>query len=103
MTAPDADTPVVDAEDEVYLLRLYITGMTSRSARAIENIRAVCEEHLKDRYELQIIDVYQQPALAKDEQIIASPTLIKRSPLPLRRVIGDLSNTDRLLTSLDLH
>jgi circadian clock protein KaiB len=76
--------------------------MTPRSVRAIENIRAVCEDQLKDRYELQIIDVYKQPRLATDEQIIASPTLVKRRPLPSRRMIGDLSNTDRVRTGLDL-
>ena len=108
--APDPNTPVADNggpekpgdNDEVYLLRLYITGMTPRSVRAIENIRAVCEDHLKDRYELQVIDVYKQPGLATDEQIIASPTLVKRRPSPPRRMIGDLSNTDRVLTGLDL-
>lgn len=89
-------------EDEKYVLRLYITGMTSRSLRAVENVRRICEEHLHGRYELEVIDIYQQPTLAKGEQIIAAPTLIKRLPLPLRRVIGDMSSSERVLLGLDL-
>jgi circadian clock protein KaiB len=85
-----------------YVLRLYVTGMTPRSTRAVENVRTICEEHLQGRYDLEVIDIYQQPALAKGEQIIAAPTLIKRLPLPLRRVIGDLSSTERVLVGLDL-
>jgi circadian clock protein KaiB len=85
-----------------YALRLFITGMTPRSIRAIENVRTVCESHLKDRYELQVIDMYQQPVRAREEQILASPTLIKDLPLPRRRMIGDLSSQDRLLAGLDL-
>jgi circadian clock protein KaiB len=87
---------------ERYILRLYVAGMTSRSARAVENVRAFCEKHLEGRYELQVIDVYQQPALAKSEQLIAAPTLIKKLPLPLRRLIGDMSNEERILVGLDL-
>jgi len=87
---------------EQYVLRLYIAGMTPRAGRAIENVRAICEEHLEGRYELEVIDVYQQPILAKGEQIIAAPTLIKKLPLPLRRIIGDMSNRDRVLAGLDL-
>jgi circadian clock protein KaiB len=87
---------------EPYVLRLYVTGMTPRAGRAIENVRAICDEHLDGRYDLEVIDVYQQPALAKDEQIVAAPTLIKEHPLPLRRLIGDMSNRDRVLAALDL-
>ena len=87
---------------EQYVLRLYIAGMTPRAGRAIESVRALCEAHLTGRYDLQVIDVYQQPALAKGEQIIAAPTLIKKLPLPLRRIIGDMSNHDRVLVGLDL-
>jgi circadian clock protein KaiB len=76
--------------------------MTSRSRRAIENIRTICEEHLQGSYELEVVDLYQQPVLASGEQIIAAPTLIKRLPLPLRRVIGDMSDTGRVLVGLDL-
>ena len=85
-----------------YLLKLYVTGMTPRSQRAIENIKAICEEHLKGRYSLEIIDIFQHPTLAEGEQIIAAPTLIKQLPEPLRRIVGDLSNTDRVLLGLDL-
>ena len=87
---------------ERYLLRLYITGMTSRSSRAVDNLRTICDEHLEGRYDLEIIDIYQQPALTKGEQIVAAPTLIKRFPLPMRRLIGDLSNRQRVLLGLDL-
>ena len=85
-----------------YVLKLYVTGMTPQSVRAIENIHAICEEHLKGRYELEIIDIYQAPVLARGEQILAAPTLIKKLPLPLRRVIGNMSNTERVLLGLDL-
>ena len=85
-----------------YVLRLYVTGATPRSVRAIENIRKICEEHLKGRYELEIVDIYQQPTLAKGEQIIAAPTLIRKLPPPLRRFIGDLSDTERVLLGLDI-
>jgi circadian clock protein KaiB len=76
--------------------------MTPRSTRAVENVRTICEEHLKGRYDLEVIDIYQQPTLAKGDQILAAPTLIKKLPLPLRRVIGDLSSTERVLVGLDL-
>jgi len=85
-----------------YVLRLYVTGMTPRSARSIANIKAICEEHLTGRYDLQVIDIYQQPVLTEGEQIIAVPTLIKKLPLPLRRIIGDLSDRERVLIGLDL-
>lgn len=87
---------------ERYMLRLYVTGMTPRSIEAIKNIKAVCEHYLRDRYELQVIDIYQQPNLAAGDQIIATPTLIKRLPAPLRRLIGNLSSEDRVLVGLDL-
>jgi circadian clock protein KaiB len=85
-----------------YVLRLYITGATSRSVDAIKNIKRICEEYLEGRYELEVIDLYQKPCLAKDEQIIAAPTLIKKLPLPFRRIIGDLSNKEKVLLGLDL-
>jgi circadian clock protein KaiB len=87
---------------ERYVLRLYVTGMTPRAGRAIRNVRAICDEHLEGRYDLQVIDVYQQPVLAIEEQIIAAPTLVKKFPLPLRRIIGDMSQRDRVLDGLDL-
>jgi circadian clock protein KaiB len=85
-----------------YLLRLYVTGMTARSTEAFANIKAICEERLQGRYDLEVIDIYQHAALAKDEQIIAVPTLVKRLPLPLRRLIGNLSDQERVLLGLDL-
>jgi circadian clock protein KaiB len=89
-------------EPQRYVLRLYVTGSTPRSSRAIQNIRALCEEHLQGRYDLEVIDIYQQPMLARGEQIIAAPTLIKKLPAPLRKVVGDLSNVERVLMGLDL-
>jgi len=90
------------ADTERYELRLYIAGTTPASSKSVENLRAICEEHLKGRYELMVIDVFQQPVLAKDEQIIAVPTLIKKLPAPIRRIVGDLSNEHRVLVGLDL-
>jgi circadian clock protein KaiB len=99
-TAMDEGRP--DESGERYILKLYVAGMTSRSTRAVENVRTFCEKHLEGRYDLQVIDVYQQPALARTEQLIAAPTLIKKLPLPLRRLIGDMSNEERILVGLDL-
>jgi circadian clock protein KaiB len=87
---------------ETYVLRLYVTGMTPKSINAIENIRKICEENLKGRYELEVIDIYQNPEYAKKEEIIAAPTLIKKLPLPLRKFIGDMSNTEKILVGLNL-
>jgi circadian clock protein KaiB len=88
--------------DSQYVLRLYIAGTTPQSVKAITNLKKVCEESLQDRYTLEIIDIYQQPQLAEDEQIIAVPTLIKKLPSPLKRLIGDMSNTEHVLIGLDL-
>ena len=85
-----------------YVLRLYVAGSTPRSVRAIQNIRKVCEEHLAGRFDLQIIDIHQQPALVKDGQIIAAPTLVRELPPPLRKYIGDLADPERVLLSLDI-
>lgn len=85
-----------------YVLRLYIAGTTAKSTRAINNIKNICEEHLKGRYELEVIDIYQQPALAEGEQIVAAPTLVKKLPPPLRKFIGDLADTEKILVGLDL-
>jgi len=85
-----------------YVLILYVAGMTPRSMRAIANIKEICEEHLKGHYDLQVIDIYQRPVLSSGEQIIAVPTLIKKLPAPLRRIIGDLSDRERVLVGLDL-
>ena len=88
--------------EEHYVLRLYVTGMTPRSTEAFAAIKAICEERLQGRYQLEVIDIYQHPQLAIDEQIIAVPTLVKLLPAPLRRLVGDLSNEERLLFGLDL-
>jgi circadian clock protein KaiB len=90
------------ADPDRYILRLFVAGQTSKSVHAIANIRKICEENLQGRYLLEVIDLYQQPQLAQGEQIIALPTLIKKFPPPLRRVIGDMSNTQRVLAGLDL-
>lgn len=87
---------------EHYLLRLYVTGTTPRSARAIQNIRAICEEKLRGRYELEVVDIYQHPEQAKPEQVVVTPTLVKKLPLPVRRLVGDLSNSERVLAGLDI-
>lgn len=93
---------LVSPNKSIYILRLYVAGQTPKSNQAITNIKKICEENMKRRYVLDVIDLYQQPQLAKGEQIIATPTLIKKLPLPLRRIIGDMSNTDRVLVGLDL-
>jgi circadian clock protein KaiB len=101
-SADEYERAIPERKKEKHLLRLYVTGTTPRSIRAIENIRKICEEHLPDSYELEIIDVYQQPSLLKGDQIVAVPTLIKRLPLPLRKFIGDLSDSEKILLGLDL-
>jgi circadian clock protein KaiB len=88
---------------EKVLLKLFVTGQTIRSGRAIANLRRICEEDLGTEYELTIIDVLERPQLAEDEKILATPTLIRESPLPVRRIIGDLSDTKQVLLGLDLH
>lgn len=88
--------------DKQYVLRLYVAGMTPKSILAITNIKKICEDHLAGRYSLEVIDLYKRPALADGEQIIAAPTLLKKLPLPLRRFIGDMSNTEKIIVGLDL-
>lgn len=85
-----------------YVLRLYITGSTARSARAIANLHRICEEHLSGRYDLEVIDVYQRPEAAREVHLIAMPTLVRLLPEPLRRIVGDLSDRDKVLQGLDL-
>ena len=87
---------------KMYSLRLYITGQPPRSAASIRNLRDVCDEYLEGRFELQVIDLYQRPELAREAQVVAAPTLIKKLPLPLRRLVGDLSNKNEVLLGLDL-
>ncbi|MHB8780673.1 MAG: circadian clock KaiB family protein [Candidatus Geothermincolia bacterium] len=88
--------------ESTYVLRLYVSGMTRRSLEAIENIKRITDKSLAGRYQLEVIDIYQQPELVKEEQIIAAPTLVKKLPLPLRRIIGDMSDEERVLVALDL-
>ena len=87
---------------ERYVLKLYVTGATARSLRAIANIKAVCEQYLKGRYQLEVVDIYRRPELVRRDQIVAVPTLIKKLPLPLRLLVGDLSRTEQVLQGLDL-
>jgi circadian clock protein KaiB len=106
IATPSAETLAMNAAAAMasphYVLRLYVTGATPRSARAIANIRKICEQHLEGRYDLEVVDITEHPTLAEGEQIIAAPTLIKKLPLPLRRFIGDMSQTERILFGLDL-
>lgn len=88
--------------DKVFVLKLYVSGATSHSSKAVENIRNFCEQHLKGRYELQIIDIYQQPELLMHAQVLALPTLIKELPSPLRKLIGDLSDEEKIFIGLDI-
>lgn len=91
-----------DLEQGKYLLRLYVAGNTAKSARAILNLRKICEQYLEGRYTLEVIDIYQQPDAARRDQIIATPTLVKHLPLPLRRIIGDMTQIERTLVGLDV-
>lgn len=89
-------------EDGKYILRLYVAGMGPKSLQAIDNIKRICEEHLPGRYQLEVIDIYQYPIFAKDGQIVAAPTLIKELPPPLRKLIGSMANTERVLVGMDI-
>jgi len=91
-----------DEKNAHYTLKLYVSGSTQQSLSAVINIKKICEEYLKGRYELEVIDLYQNPSAATSEHIIAAPTLIKKLPLPLRRVIGNLSSEEKVLVSLNL-
>src|SRR5215217_6211929 len=90
------------SKQERFILRLYVTGNTVRSGKAISNIRSLCDEYLPGRYDLAVVDIYQQPTEAAKEQIIAAPTLVKELPSPAKRLIGDLSDRDRVLVGLEL-
>jgi circadian clock protein KaiB len=95
------ETPAV-APTETFLLRLYVAGQTPRCIRAFENLKRLCDEHLADRYEIEIIDLLERPQLGRGDQILAIPTLVRRLPEPMKKIIGDLSNTERVLVGLDL-
>jgi len=99
---PKAETALLKIVSSHYVLKLYVAGQSPKSVNAIANIKKICEENLHGRYELDVIDLYQQPQLAQGEQIIAVPTLLRKLPLPLRRIIGDMSNTERVLVGLDI-
>ena len=86
-----------------YILRLYVTGSTGRSMKAVYNLRKICEEHLSNDYELEVIDIYKDPEAAREAQIVAAPTLVKRLPMPIRKFVGDLSNTQKVLVGLDIY
>ena len=86
-----------------YILRLYVTGSSVRSLKAIQNQKKICDEHFPDDYDLEVIDIYENPGVAREEQIIAAPTLVKKLPTPLRKFVGDLSNTKKILLGLDLY
>ncbi len=87
---------------EFWELRLYVAGQTARAITAFTNLKKICEEHLKGKYQIQVIDLLQNPQLARGDQIFAVPTLVRRLPVPVRKIIGDLSNTERVLVGLDL-
>jgi len=87
---------------ETYILRLYVAGQTPKSMTAFANLKKICEEYLQGRYQIQVVDLLENPQLASGDQILAIPTLVRRLPLPIRKIIGDLSNTERVLIGLDL-
>jgi circadian clock protein KaiB len=90
------------ALEEQWTLRLYVAGQTPRSATAFDNLKRICEERLKGHYNIEVVDLLKNPRLAKDDQILAIPTVVRRLPVPVRQIIGDLSNTERVLVGLDL-
>ena len=101
-TLKEFEKLVADLAQPSYLFRLYVSGNTPRSSVAIANVRRICEQYLHDHYELEVVDVYQQPAATKAAQIIAVPTLIKELPFPPQRFVGDMSNTERIVIGLNL-
>jgi circadian clock protein KaiB len=90
------------ADDRAYRLRLYVAGQTPKSTLALRNLKRICEEHLMGRYEIEVIDLLENPRLAQGDQILALPTLVRRLPEPIKKIIGDLSNTERVLVGLDI-
>jgi circadian clock protein KaiB len=102
-TTPELfEQEISQSQEEYYVLRLYISGTTTRSVKALKNIKKICEENLQGRYELEVIDVYQKPEIILAEHILAIPTLIKKLPEPLRKIIGTLSNKEKILLGLDI-
>lgn len=98
----DLETASGNRDAQHYVLRLYVAGLTPRSQAAIKNLAAICEQHLADRYDLEVIDIYQHPGLARNDQIVAAPTLVKQLPDPLRTLVGSLADEERVLVGLDL-
>jgi circadian clock protein KaiB len=98
LTGPD----VQSANGERWDLRLYVAGQTPKSVRAIENLRRICKEHLEGRYSIEVVDLLEQPQLGEGDQILALPTLVRRLPEPIKKIIGDLSNEERVLVGLDI-
>jgi circadian clock protein KaiB len=101
MISPTAGQTRVTAEQ--WRLRLYVAGQTSKCLTAFSNLRKICEEHLRGQYDIEVIDLLEKPQLAQGDQILAVPTLVRRLPEPVRKIIGDLSNTERVLVGLDIH
>lgn len=91
-----------EPNNEIWELRLYVAGQTARSVAALANLKQVCEDHLSGRYQIEVIDLLKDPQLARGDQIVATPTLVRKLPEPIRRIVGDLSNTDRVLVGLQL-
>jgi circadian clock protein KaiB len=104
MEKPDqAESPAaVDVESGFYHLRLYVAGQTPKSVKALANLKAMCDEHLAGKYQIEVIDLVESPQLARTDQILAIPTLVRRLPSPIRKIIGDLSNSERVLVGLDI-
>ena len=98
----DFEKALSDKDRSVYLFRLYVTGTTPKSVQAIASVKKICEKYLQGRFELDVIDIYQKPQLTQKDQIVAIPTLVKELPRPLRRIIGDLSDKEKVLVGLDL-
>ena len=102
MQLSDVRSGEPSSEDKAYQLRLYVAGKTPKSVQAFKNLKEICEEHLQGRYEIEIIDLLESPQLAQGDQILAVPTLVRRLPEPIKKIIGDLSNRERVLVGLDL-
>lgn len=102
MSGDEVDEGLGDADQQPYHLRLYVAGQTSKSVAALANLKRVCEQHLAGRYDIEVVDLIKNPQLAAGDQILAVPTLVRRLPAPLKRIIGDLSNTEKVLVGLDI-
>lgn len=97
-----AEIDSYNSDDEIWILKLYVAGQSPKSVTAFKNLKKICEEHLEGKYKIKIIDLLENPQLGKGDQILAIPTLIRQLPEPVKKIIGDLSNTERVLVGLDL-